>query len=478
MKHRLLIIDDDTLMLDSTKEFLERHGYLVDTAQSGDQALSLLQTNPLQYSLVITDYRMKGQDGAATVSALTALNPDLYVLVLSGDSSRDAIKLTTRSGARGFIDKSEASTVLLAEIEKWCRKFEQTHLTVASHSDPVETEKKIAQLGLVGRSQSLAEIADICLTLRKRNGPVLILGESGTGKELIARSIHDPQRGSFRAVNCAGFGTNPQLMASFLFGHVKGAFTGAIQDKKGILEDAAGGSVFLDEIYALPLNCQIELLRALQEKTITPVGATREISVKFRLIASAKPNLVDAVKQGTFSLDLFYRISRTIIPVPALKDRPEDIEPLVRHFCTQWAKENNESKTFLARTIPFLEAYPWPGNVRELENLVYSLLDITPESKIAPEHLDATFFQNTPRGTPAPHRVFALKERIDEVEKQHMISVLAVSKTLREAARRMQVSLTTVLRLMKKHSLDAKSHLATPRVDNELKDLLNRNRDS
>jgi len=453
MKHKLLLVDDDLLHLESTQEFLQNRGYCVDTARTGDLAIELVTRAPYQYSLVILDYRMQGRNGADTVEALTKINPDLFVLMFSGDNSRDAVMLATRSGARGFVDKSEGASVFLTEVEKWCRKFEQTHQTLHSPRELSENEKKISALGLIGRSKALADIVDLIERLKDRQGPVLILGESGTGKELIARALHQEGRGPFKAVNCASFSSNPQLMASTLFGHAKGAFTGATHDKKGILEEASGGTVFLDEIYALPVTCQIELLRTLQEKTMTPVGGTREIQVRFRLIAAAKPQLVEMVKSQAFTPDLFYRISRTIITSPLLKDRAEDIEPLVQHFCEKWSRENHETKTFLRRTLPFLEAYHWPGNVRELENLIYSLLDLSRTDKIGPDQLDAKFFQSPLPGVPSPSRVFNLKSRVDEVEKQHLISVLQVSRTLREASRKMDVSLTTVLRLLKKHQL-------------------------
>jgi len=458
VKHRLLLVDDDLLHLESTQEFLQNRGFAVDTASNGAAAIAQVRANPHLYSLVIVDYRMQDQDGAKVVELLTAINPDIYILIFSGDSSREAVLQTTRRGARGFVDKSEGTAVFLSEVRKWCLKFEATHLSVNRDREPDENEREISRIGMVGRSPALAQLALLVEKLRDRQGPVLILGESGTGKELIARALHDKRRGPFRAVNCASFSSNPQLMASTLFGYAKGAFTGAVTDKRGLIEEVGGGTLFLDEIYALPLSSQLELLRVLQEKILSPVGSTREIPLKFRLIASAKPDLLEAVKQKTFAPDLFYRIGRTVLQVPALKDRPEDLEPLVQHFCEKWSRENGESKTFLLRTLPFLQNYRWPGNVRELENLVANLLDITEDRKIAPHHLDSKFFQSTTNVVPAP--LFALKERIAEVEKQHLLAVLGVSRTLREASRRMKVSLTTVLRLMKKHGIEGEKHLS------------------
>lgn len=471
MKHRLLLVDDDDLHLEVSQEFLIAKGFDVDTAKSGDEAIARVSENPHLYSLVTVDYRMQGKDGAATVEALTKINPDLYILVLSGDESREAIMRSTRSGARGFIDKAESKETFLSEITKWCTKFEQTNMTIQTHRDVSANEALIAQLGMVGRSQAMAAVSELVTKLKDRVGPVLILGESGTGKELIARALHNPERGLFRAVNCAAFGSNPQLMASTLFGHVKGSFTGATHDKKGVLEEVNGGTVFLDEIYALPIASQLELLRVLQEKAITPVGSTREIKVDFRLVAAAKPDLLDAVKNNRFTLDLFYRIGRSIIALPPLRERAEDIEPLVHHFASRWSKENGEEKTFLVRTMPYLESYSWPGNIRELENLVFSLLDLSSESKIAPHHLDPKFFQKTLAPTTATN-LLSLKQRLDDVERDHLVSVLSISKTLREASRRMQVSLTTVLRLIKKHNLQPLQHLGVNDLRQSAKELL------
>lgn len=471
MRHRLLLVDDDKLHLESAQEFLQNRGFLVDTAMTGDEAIGLVQRAPQSYSLVILDYRLKGRDGASTAEALSAINPDLYTLIFSGDTSRDAVLQATRRGARGFVDKAEGSAVFLEEVTKWCRKFEQTHLTLAALPPTSERTAKISALGMVGRSEALFRIAETVEALRSRKGSVLILGESGTGKELVARAL--AAEGQFRAVNCGAFAANPQLMSSTLFGHRKGAFTGAHADTKGVFEDSRGGTVFLDEIYALPVASQVELLRVVQEKAIVPVGGTREIPVDFRLIAAAKPQLLEAVEKETFQLDLFYRISRTVITLPPLRDRREDIAPLVHYFCERWSQENGETKSFLVRTLPYLENYDWPGNVRELENVVYSLLDLTPEPKIAPHHLDPKFF-----GPAASDRVevslgFALREKLNTVEKEHLVSVLRESQSLRDASRKMRVSLTTVLRLLKKHDLDGEALVGGGTV-NRLRSLRNR----
>jgi DNA-binding NtrC family response regulator len=304
-------------------------------------------------------------------------------------------------------------------------------------------------MGLVGTSPMLYEVARKIAIFRQTPRNVLILGESGTGKELVARALH--QAGAFRAVNCASFRANPVLLESTLFGHVKGSFTGAERDRKGVFEEVEGGIVFLDEINHLSSDVQVSILRTIQEKVVTRIGSTAERPVKFRLIAAAKPDLELEVEKGHFRLDLYYRIRSATILVPPLRDRTEDVGPLVDHFCQRWCESTGKQKSFSARAIRSLEQYPWPGNVRELENIVYELLDLTATSKIGPDDLDPRFFSQK-RVHPLPGQL-SLRRRIGEVERSHIRAVLQNSRSLREAARKMEISPPSLIRLMRKHGL-------------------------
>ncbi len=217
MKHKLLLVDDDLLHLDSTKEFLELRGFEVDASSTAESALLKLKTSPYSYSLVLLDYHLKDKDGASTIAALTQINPNIFILILSGDSSPEAKLASYRCGARGFIDKSQGALEFLAEVQRWCAKYEDTHRNILAPHPLNACENTLAQIGMKGRSPLMAEIDTKVLKLRDRNGPVLILGESGTGKELIARAFHTRVDLPFLTVNCATFASNPQLLSSLLF---------------------------------------------------------------------------------------------------------------------------------------------------------------------------------------------------------------------------------------------------------------------
>lgn len=319
--------------------------------------------------------------------------------------------------------------------------------------EPTHTEKLIRSIGMVGRSEALADIARKVAVLRKHHRNILVLGESGTGKELVARALHGAV-GDLRAVNCASYRANPTLLESALFGHVRGAFTGAAKDRKGVFEEARGGTVFLDEIHHLSADVQVSILRTIQEKRVTRIGSAIERPVQFKLVASAKPDLEPLVEAGNFRLDLYYRIKGATILIPPLRERPEDIEPLVQCFAKVWSQDNRTNKIFTASAIRHFERYGWPGNVRELENAVYEILDLVDSDKVTPE--------NFPTGVlslrSAPPDSWSLKNLVSEVERKHVQYVLGKSRSIREAARRMQISPQSLLRLLKKHAIHPKGN--------------------
>lgn len=446
VRYKILLIDDNKVFLGLTQSFLERNGFSVDTAQSGDEAVRKVKARPGDYALAITDFVMEGKDGAKTTEALLEVKPDLYILVYSADNTRDAIKSTWRAGAVEFIDKGADPEVLLGTVKSWCQKYEETRLTVGVPSQPLsENERLISSIGLVGRSEPMARVALEVMEFRTKKANVLILGESGTGKERIAQALHRGQPGAFRPVNCATYSGDATLMESELFGVERGAFTGANVTKKGIFEDAHGGTVFLDEIHTLSLTAQQKLLRALQERTIRPVGSTREIAVKFRLIAASKPDLEEKVKRGEFLPDLFYRLNVLHINVPALRERPEDIEPLVGFFCHRYGEQYGEKKRFLARTVRYMEGYSWPGNVRELENEVERLCARSHEDVITPEHLDGKFFsgRQDAYGTAS----------LEQLKRENVEAALRNSPSLRAAARKLGIAPSSMHFLVKKYGL-------------------------
>lgn len=451
LRHRILVVDDQAVFLEATKRLLERNGHEVDAVANGSEALELLTKSRFTYALVILDYKLEGEDGATLTKKISAINPDLYVLIYSADPTREAIKESWRAGAADFIDKTVPESELVATVRNWCQKYEHTHLTVSLPTSlDTAHSRAIAQLGMVGRSASMAGIAEEVRHYRNKRTNVLILGESGVGKELIARALHPASDHTFRAVNCASYNGDAGLMESELFGAEKGAYTGATNDRKGIFESANGGTVFLDEIHTLSLKAQEKLLRVLESRTVRPVGSTREYPVNFRLVAAGKSDLEERMGQGKFLCDLFYRLDALRIEVPPLRERPEDIAPLVAHFCDVYAKRENEKKAFLARTVSYMEKYDWPGNVRELENTVTKLCARSHREKIAPEDLDVAFFQEaslSPIAGPGKD----LNRQVNEIRREVIEAALKASKgAIRPAARKLNVPRSTLFDQMKR----------------------------
>lgn len=445
MRHRILLVDDLELYLEATKRLLEDNDYRVDGVTTGEQALILIRQAKFAYSLVIIDYKLEGEDGATLTSKIAEINPDIYIIIYSADGSREALKNSWRAGAVDFIDKTAQPAELLATIRSWCQKHEHTHLTV-SLPNCLDSEYScaISKLGMVGRSASMAKVAKEVIRYRDKRQNVLIFGESGVGKELVAKALHTGSDHLFRAVNCATYNGEASLMESELFGAEKGAYTGADSSRKGIFEAANGGTVFLDEIHTLSVKAQEKLLRVLESRTVRPVGSTREYAVNFRLVAAGKADLEERIGQGKFLGDLFYRLDTLRIEIPPLRERPEDIAPLVAHFCEVYSKRENEKKAFLARTVAYMEKYPWPGNVRELENTVIKLCARGQREKIAPEDLDVTFFQNA-----APSLVSGtnsnLQYQVDEIRREAIESALKASNgSIRPAAKKLNMARSTL----------------------------------
>lgn len=451
MDHRILVVDDNADNLAATEILLQDNGYEVVGVRTAAKAIEKIKEDKTGYSLVILDYHLPDKTGADALAALRAINPNLYVLVYSGDTkSRDPVKATLRGGAVDFIEKSEDPRYFLSIIQQWCTKFDETTRILIPPTALSENEKLIRSLGIAGRSKALA---DICLDIQKyareeAGANVLLLGETGTGKEVIARAIHrNSPRGSgpFIAVNCGAIPEN--LIESELFGHDRGAFTGANMRKEGKFEAANRGTIFLDEIGEATLQTQVKLLRVIQEKVVTPLGSNRVVNVDVRIVAATNRELLAEVEAGRFREDLYYRLNIISMRVPPLKERREDIAPLVMHFCDQFNRDKHRKKSFLMRTVRLLENYYWPGNVRELENYVTKLLTQTESETITPECLDAKFF------TSAPLQTLTLPDLISRQEKEQLNFIsenLKSSKSIRDAAKKMGVSKSTLHHMMKK----------------------------
>lgn len=370
MQHNILLIDDDPAIRESMKNFLEDEGFAVKSFASGDDGIAFVRQKTMPISIALVDFHLPDIKGPQIIKSLTDINSEISILGFSGDDSVEAHNTSLDSGASFFITKDTSDLKLLGILKRTCQKIEKRTkpLTLSSTS---ENKKLIESVGMIGVSSSLAEVSNYIKKFGPTSDPVCIQGANGTGKEKVARAIHDhsPRRLlPFLAINCASIPAT--LIESELFGHEKGAFTGATTSKLGIFQAADGGTVFLDEIGELPLQLQASLLRVLQEKTIKPVGSTKERHVDFRLITATNANIQEMVLKGTFREDLYYRIHVLPIKLDPLNKRRDDIPHLAKYFLDKINLEKKQNKEILESTALLLQKMDWKGNIRELEHCI------------------------------------------------------------------------------------------------------------
>ncbi len=346
--------------------------------------------------MVLLDYQMPEMMGDTLASMARKANPNQQIAMYSCDLSREAIKSSMRAGAVDFVDKSMAPQDLLARVASFCNRYEEEFRTIRTGNSKSENKKVIEAIEMVGQSQALAEMAiNVQKFAAASDTSILIHGESGTGKELVAKAIHklsSRARGNFVAINCAAIPR--ELLESELFGHRKGSFTGAVADKVGKFEYANNGTIFLDEIGDMPPELQVKLLRVLQEREIVPVGASMPKKINVRIVCATHRDLKTLIANGTFREDLYYRIKVVQVDIPPLRNRVDDIEPLLAHFTDLYNKKHGTKKFFQRRTLDVLKRYTWPGNVRELQATVEQHLVLSDESMVSPSDLDVKFYGN------------------------------------------------------------------------------------
>ncbi len=368
-KGTILVIDDEEVIRDVLESLLSAEGYRVDVARTGEEGLEKFRERP--YDLVLLDVSMPGMGGIATLQELLRIDPEAVIVIITAYATFETAMAAWQLGAFNCIRKPFQNDQILQIVEAGIRrrrKDEERRIL----SQTLRQGSALRQI--IARSPKMRKVLDLVAQVAPTRSTVLIQGESGTGKELIARAIHfmspRAETGQFVAVNCSN--VSPELLESDLFGHVKGAFTGAIAAKKGRFEIADGGSIFLDEIGNISLDIQAKLLRVIQEREFTPVGDTTTRRVDVRIIAATNIDLKKAVSEGRFREDLFYRLNVITIHLPPLRERKEDILPLTQHFIRKFNAENNRniSTELDPEVLRALEEYPWPGNVRELENVI------------------------------------------------------------------------------------------------------------
>ena len=367
MKQRLLLVDDDEVFLRPLHRTLELAGYEVLPVQSAEEALDTLKAEDVD--LVLTDRRLPGLDGVGLVRHIKAEHADLAVVVMTAYGSIESAVEAMRLGAEDYLVKPFEAPELLLVIR---RAIEFQALKSANRRSIRRNQERFTFRNIVARSAGMHAVFDVLRSVVDLDTTVLIHGETGVGKELLARSIHFSgarHDRPFVAVNCAAIPA--ELFESELFGSRKGAFTGASEHRRGHFQMAHGGTLLLDEIGEMPLHLQSKLLRAIEEKKVTSVGADRPVDIDVRFIATTNKDLQAEVERGAFRRDLFYRLSVLPVRVPALRERPEDIPLLARHFLEEMGRRLKKTvKAVAPESLDALIRYPWPGNVRELENVI------------------------------------------------------------------------------------------------------------
>ena len=452
---RILIVDDDRSILKMLGSFFEKTGYEVLQQHNGQLALTMLEAD--QFDVVITDLMLDGVSGFDILNKTKQYSPQTEVVVITGHSSIDSAVRAMREGAFDYITKPIALEELSIVIEKAYER--RSFLTEIRHlRDQVKQYTNFDNI--IATSPAMQEVMVMVKRIARSNSTVMIEGESGTGKEVIARALHAHglrSDGPFVAINCAALPET--LLESELFGHVKGSFTGANSNKKGLFEEANGGTIFLDEIAETTPNFQVKMLRVLQENEIRRVGDTHDIPVDARVLASSNKPIAQLVEEGKFRQDLFYRLRVIPLYLPPLRRRVADIVPLAKFFIDRYCRKTSRSRVKIHdTTIKKLESYEWPGNVRELENAIERAMILLEHDEIMPDDL----LLDTGATSAGPYDFINIPMR--ELEKMHIIAVLNDSgRNQKETARRLGIGYNTLWRKMNEYGIARKKKRVQPK---------------
>ena len=447
-KFSFLVVDDDPQIISLLKSAFKETNYQIHTAQNGPSALALMEKVRVDATLI--DLVMPEMDGITLLKEIKENYPETMAIMLSGYGCVESAVKAVKLGAVDFLEKPisfEGLKICLAQLyEKWKAKNE-------NRIPQAKIVSRFRYDRLVGISAAVRKLKGVIAQVGPSEAPVLIQGQTGTGKELVARAVHHHSRRSkdnFMPVDCATI--SESVIESELFGHVKGAFTGAHMSTLGIIRSADRGTLFLDEIGELPQSVQAKLLRTIQEREVRPVGSSKRYPVDIRVIAATNRNLEEEILRGSFNEALFYRLNVVNINVPRLKDRKEDISLLARHFAQSFAPLHSPVKDIAADALDCLEAYEWPGNIRELENVIYRALALGTENLI--------------RIWDLPKKIYALSARASQnqtkpaagtlawYEKKAIKNALKISSGNRKnAALLLDIGEATLYRKIKKYQI-------------------------
>jgi DNA-binding NtrC family response regulator len=446
----LLIVDDERSIRDRCREVASSLGFTAHVADSAEHAYRLLQTHNVD--AILLDLRLPGAGGLEALGRIKAQNPEALVIVVTGYGTVQSAVQAMKHGAYEYVTKPLSADELRMLLERV-----SNHLKLKTENRMLREKLKSKQGygGLVGRAPEMEKLYRIIAKAANSSHPVLILGESGTGKEIVARSIH--YSGLFRdkpfiPVDCGSL--VPTLIESELFGYVKGAVTGADQAKDGLLAIAEGGTVFLDGVGELPVDLQAKLLRAIQEKEIRPVGSTRRIPINVRILAATNRDLEQAVMEGAFRRDLYFRLNVLSLRIPPLRERREDIPLLIAHFMERASRSSKQEKIFSDDALKAMLAYDWPGNVRELENCLERTCAFTSGPLINVPDLPPSIasIQIAVQGNGNGNKQNRIVP-IAELERQSILNAIAeLNGDKLQAARLLGIGKTTLYRKLKDYS--------------------------
>ena len=453
-KTTIHVIDDEPIIHEVLGELLTSEGYEVEISSSGEEALDKYSTR--SFGLVLLDLLMPGMDGIEVLRSIRKIEPHAVIIIITAYASVESAISAMKTGAFDYIQKPFKHDELLLTVK---RAIEHKKLQEENIRLKDELGKKFSFENIIGKSTGMKSIFEVIKAAAPTRSTILIQGESGTGKELVSRAIHQNSKRAnlpFIIVNSGSL--PPDLLESHLFGHVKGAFTGAVSEKKGLFEAADKGTLFFDEVSSLNPETQAKLLRVMQDQEFMMLGGTKTIKVDVRLITATNSDLEELIKQNKFRQDLFYRLNVIKIELPSLRERKEDIPILVKHFLDIYSKENKkEIEGITEDVMEILVNYDWPGNIRELENLIERAIVLT-KSKLITRNTLPPFLLSAhedDRILSSPNNELNLKEYIQIQQKKAIISALKKTKGIQKnAARLLGVKPTTLNEMIKRLDID------------------------
>lgn len=459
----ILVVDDEPIMQEILGDFLREEGYSIDIAGSGEEGVDLAQKS--SYDCAIVDLMMPGIDGIETMQKLRDIDASVPVIMVTAFASVESAVEAMKRGAFEYITKPFKNDEVLVVLQKAIRT-RQLELEVPQLKEEVKTLRKALKdkysfENIVGKNRYMQEVYGLIEQAAPSRSTILIQGESGTGKELVAKAIHANSARSEKPFQVVNSGSMPSdLLESNLFGHVKGAFTGAVASKKGLFEVADGGSIFFDEISNISLEVQAKLLRVIQEKEFMRVGSVDTLKVDVRLIAATNDDLKRMIAEGTFREDLYYRINVISITLPPLRNKVDDIPLLAQYFLDRYSKENRREDLIISDdALELLKGHAWPGNVRELENAIERAVVLAPRgggisADLIREYIDPVTFDSSTPMVMVPAEGLPMKSVVADFQKQLIVDALRKTHWVqKEAAKLLDLKPTTLNEMIKRYGI-------------------------